>query len=357
MIYLKAEFETAAAPRTRRRIALKSKRQQKRIETAADGSPFESSGGASAQSGRDVKYHLPVLLQETLALLAPGPGKLFVDGTLGGGGHSEALLKAGAQVIGIDQDPQALAFAGERLAVFGDRFRAVRANFAETATVLDSLGIVGIDGALLDVGVSSWQLDTPERGFSFQFDGPLDMRMDPAARQTAADLVNTADADELANLFWKLGEEPASRRIAAQIVRDRAQRPLETTFDLVRSVEKVLPRRGRTHPATKVFQALRIAVNRELEVLEGALDSISARLNRGGRFGVIAFHSLEDRIVKNFFKARSAEWLDRPEWPEPRRNPDFQFRLLTSRPVVASEEEQSRNPRSRSAKLRGVEKL
>jgi len=336
MIQMIAEFEQAAAAGLRQRSPLK----------------FQRSEDQGSQP-----YHKPVLLEETLALLAPAPGKHFVDGTVGGGGHSEAFLRAGARVIGIDQDPQALAFAGERLAEFGNQFQAVRGNFSKIEALLDRSGIGGIDGALLDIGVSSWQLDTPERGFSFQEDGPLDMRMNPDAPLTAADLVNTAPAEELARIFWSLGEEPASRRIAAQIVRDRAEHPINTTFDLVHSVEKVSPRRGRAHPATKVFQALRIAVNRELEVLSTALEAFSSRLNPGGRLGVITFHSLEDRIVKTFFKTRSTEWLDRPEWPEPRRNPDFQFRLLTSKPVVASQEEQSRNPRSRSAKLRAVEKL
>jgi len=301
-----------------------------------------------------IQYHEPVLLKETLTLLAPAPGKLFVDGTLGGGGHSEALLAAGASVIGLDQDPQALEFAGRRLARYGERFRAVRSNFAEVGRVLDELGIPGIDGALLDIGVSSWQLDTPERGFSFQADGPLDMRMDPEGPVTAADLVNTAPVEELARIFREYGEESAARRVALQIEKER---PIRTTLELVAVVEKVIPRRGRISPATKVFQALRIAVNRELEVLEKALLECSARLNPGGRFAVITFHSLEDRIVKLFFRERSAEWIDKPEWPEPRRNPLYQFRLLTPKPVVASEEEINRNPRSRSAKLRGVEKL
>jgi len=308
------------------------------------------------ESPHSTPYHEPVLLGETLALLAPAPGKLFLDGTLGGGGHTEAFLKAGAQVIGLDQDPQALAFARERLAGFGEQFTAVRANFEEIERVMDEMGIAGIDGALLDIGVSSWQLDTPERGFSFQSDGPLDMRMNPDAPLSAADLVNTEPESELLRIFREYGEETAARRIAQQIVKDREARPFATTFDLVRSVEKVNPRRGRAHPATKVFQALRIAVNRELEVLDAALAAFSARLNPGGRFGVITFHSLEDRRVKTFFKAGSTEWLDRPEWPAPRRNPDFQFRLLTPKPAVASEAEQSRNPRSRSAKLRVVEK-
>ncbi len=330
MIALIAEFAASAASGQRERSLLKTER-------------FE--------------YHQPVLPAETLALLAPAPGKLFVDGTLGGGGHSEALLRTGARVIGIDQDPEALAFAGERLAAFGERFTPVRANFAEIGTVLDRLGVPGIDGALLDLGVSSRQLDAPERGFSFQREGPLDMRMNPDSAVTAADLVNTAPAGELEQIFREWGEEHAARRVAAQIVRDRARRPFVTTLDLARSVEKAIARRGPTHPATRVFQALRIAVNRELEVLPAALDAFAQRLNPGGRLAVITFHSLEDRIVKTFFRARSAEWLDRPEWPAPRRNPQFQFHLLTPKPVTASPEEQAQNPRSRSAKLRGAEAI
>lgn len=337
MIAPAAEVMEAAAPGLWRRNALKSEHPQ--------------------SSAPHVAYHEPVLLAETLALLAPAPGKLFVDGTLGGGGHTEAFLEAGAQVIGIDQDPQALAFAGERLARFGNRFTPVRANFETVGEVLNRLGIHRIDGALLDIGVSSWQLDSPERGFSFQAEGPLDMRMNPDAPLTAADLVNTAAEEELIRIFREYGEEPAARRIAQQIVRDREHRPFVTTLDLAQSVEKVNPRRGRTHPATKVFQSLRIAVNRELEVLQAALAAFSARLNPGGRFGVITFHSLEDRIVKNYFKARAQEWLDRPEWPSPRRNPDFQFRLVTGKPAIASPEEAHRNPRSRSAKLRVVEQI
>lgn len=324
------------------------------MEAAASG--LRRRNALKPQTSNSTPYHEPVLLRETLALLAPASGKLFVDGTLGGGGHTEAFLKAGAQVIGLDQDPQALAFAGERLAPFGEQFTPVRANFEEIGRVLDEMGIPGIDGALLDIGVSSWQLDTPERGFSFQENGPLDMRMNPDAPLSAADLVNTLPEGELIRIFREYGEETAARRIAQQIVKDRASRRLETTFDLVQSIEKVNPRRGRTHPATKVFQALRIAVNRELEVLDAALAGFSERLNPAGRFGVITFHSLEDRRVKTFFKTGSTEWIDRPEWPEPRRNPAYQFQLLTSKPVVASEEEQSRNPRSRSAKLRVVEK-
>jgi 16S rRNA (cytosine1402-N4)-methyltransferase len=293
-----------------------------------------------------------------LDLLAPRAGETFVDGTLGGGGHTEALLDAGARVIGLDQDPEALDFAKEnRLHRFGDRFLPVRANFARLDALLDELGVQEVDGVLLDLGVSSWQLDTPERGFSFQREGALDMRMDPEGPVTAADMVNTATAGELVRIFREYGEEPNARRIAAHIVGSRAARPFQTTMQLALAVEEVVPRRGRIHPATRVFQALRIAVNQELEVLSTVLGQAATRLRPGGRMAVITFHSLEDRMVKDFFKLRSTAELDRPEWPVPRPNPDFIFRALTRKPVIASAEEQRSNPRSRSAKLRGVEKI
>ena len=188
-------------------------------------------------------------------------------------------------------------------------------------------------------------------------DGPLDMRMNPEAAISAADLVNNASAEQLEVVLRKFGEEPAARRIAAMLVHEREQKLFRTTLELARAVERVVPRHSKTHPATRVFQALRIAVNRELEVLEEALEQFGARLASGARFGVITFHSLEDRIVKTFFKTRSAEWIDRPEWPEPRRNPQRIFKLVKSKPVVAGGDEQRNNPRSRSAKLRIVEKL
>jgi len=307
----------------------------------------------------DEFFHTPVLLKEVLEMLAPRPGETFVDGTLGGGGHAEALLEAGAHVIGLDQDPEALDFAKEekRLHRFGEKFQPVRANFSRLAAVLDELGMPEVDGVLLDLGVSSWQLDTAERGFSFQREGALDMRMDPDGPVTAADIVNTAPAAELARIFFQYGEEPNARRIAARIVGGRATRPFETTMQLALAVEEVVPRRGRIHPATRIFQALRIAVNREMEALESVLGQAAARLRPGGRMVVITFHSLEDRMVKEFFKLRSTAELDRPEWPAPRPNPDYIFRALTRKPVVASAEEQRSNPRSRSAKLRAVERI
>lgn len=303
------------------------------------------------------EYHQPVLLAEVVEALAPAAGKTIVDATLGGGGHSAALLAAGARVIGLDQDREAIAEATARLAGAGREFRAVRSNFSRVDEVLDSLGIAQIDGALLDLGVSSHQLDEPTRGFSLMADGPLDMRMDDRQPRTAADLVNACGGEELERIFREFGEEPAARRIAAKIVRERIARPFSTTAQLAATVESVVPRRGRTHPATRIFQALRIAVNRELEVLEIALEKFTARLAPGGRFAVMTFHSLEDRVVKQFFAQRSTEWLDRPEWPEPRRNPQCVFQKITRKAVVAGAAELQANPRARSAKLRVVEKL
>lgn len=311
----------------------------------------------SVVKAKRTEYHEPVLVEETVSALAPAVGKTFVDGTLGGGGHSEAMLAREATVIAIDQDPAALAFAGRRLALFGDRFKSIRGSFANAAMLLDEIGIGKIDGALLDLGVSSHQIDTPERGFSFQADGPLDMRLDPNGPITAADLVNTMSGEQLERIFREYGEEAAARKVAVKLTRERMVKPFTTTLELAGAVESVIPRRSGTHPATRVFQALRIAVNRELEALEQGLEQLTARLAPGGVFAVITFHSLEDRIVKTFFKHRCAEWLDRPEWPQPRRNPDYIFQAITRKPVVAGTAEQRRNPRSRSAKLRAVKKL
>jgi 16S rRNA (cytosine1402-N4)-methyltransferase len=306
---------------------------------------------------RAYEYHESVLLAETVARLAPAPGQVIVDGTLGGGGHAAALLAAGARVIGLDHDPEALTFAERKLAEFGDQFRAVRSSFTKAREVLEQLGIVQIDGALLDLGVSSRQFDAPERGFSFMHDGPLDMRMDPENPISAADLVNTMSGEQLEKIFRTFGEEPAARKIAAKLVRERLVRPFATTKQLADAVEAVVPRRGRTHPATRIFQALRIAVNRELEALAAGLQQFTQVLAPGGRLAVITFHSLEDRLVKVFFKERTTAFLDRPEWPAPRPNPLHIFKAITGKPVIASDAEQRANPRSRSAKLRVVERL
>ncbi|MEK0447761.1 MAG: rRNA ((1402)-N(4))-methyltransferase RsmH [Verrucomicrobiota bacterium] len=302
-------------------------------------------------------YHLPVLLREVIEHLAPGPGKVMVDCTLGGGGHSEALLESGARVIGIDQDPDALAHAGQRLSSYGEMFTAVQASFHEIEDVLRSLGVDRVDGILADLGVSSYQLDTASRGFSFQRDGALDMRMSPSNPVTAATLVNTAAEEELARIFRDFGDEPASRRVAARIVRERVVTPFSHTLQLAETVASVIPKKSRIHPATRIFQALRIAVNREYEVLDAGLEAFTRVAAPGARVGLIAFHSGEDRRVKHYFKERAQEFTDRPEWPSPRPNPLYQYRLITSRPVIAGELEQRANPRSRSAKLRVAERL
>jgi len=304
-----------------------------------------------------LRYHLPVLATETVALLQPAPGRVLVDGTFGGGGHTGALLAAGARVIALDRDPDALAHGAETLGGAGGRLTLVRSDFRRVSEVLSGLGVEKVDGLLLDLGVSSWQLDTPERGFSFRNDGPLDMRMDPGAGVTAADLVNTLSEAELADLFFRLGEEPASRRIARALVARRTREPFRTTLDLAQAVEGVVPRRGRTHPATRVFQALRMEVNDELGALREALEAAADILNPGGRLVVITFHSLEDRMVKDHLRAVSAETIDRPEWPEARPNPRRAFRLLTRRPVEPGPEELAGNPRARSARLRAAERI
>jgi 16S rRNA (cytosine1402-N4)-methyltransferase len=233
-----------------------------------------------------------------------------------------------------------------------------QANFRNADKILDELGIPAIGGALIDLGVSSRQLENAERGFSMMRNGPLDMRMDPWNQSTtAADIVNNYSEEQLTQLFRDLGEEPAARRIAGVIVKTRKTTPFRETLSLARAIEKVVGRHGRRHPATQAFQALRMEVNDELGALEQGLRVLTSRLETGARIAVISFHSLEDRIVKNFFRDRSREWLDRPEWPEPQRNPEYSLNLITSKPIEPGEDEQRANPRSRSAKLRVAEKL
>ena len=310
-----------------------------------------------AQEMEDFTYHRPVLAAEVMELLAPRPSSLVVDATCGGGGHTEAILKSGADVLALDQDPEAIQHATDRLARFGRRVTLRQANFRHADKILDELGITTIGGALLDLGVSSRQLENAERGFSVMRNGPIDMRMDPRNVLTAADIVNNYSEEQLTRLFRDLGEEPAARRIASFIVKARKSAPFRETLSLARAIEKVVERHGRRHPATQVFQALRMEVNDELGALTGGLRVLTGRLETGARIAVITFHSLEDRIVKNFFRDRSREWLDRPEWPAPRRNPEYDLKLITPKPVGPAEDEQRANPRSRSAKLRVAEKI
>src|SRR6266498_2854222 len=282
--------------------------------------------------------HVPVLLSEVLDGLAPRSGGHYLDGTLGGGGHAAAVLEASApngRLLGIDADPAALAAAGTRLAAFGERATLAHGNFRDIGRLAHEHGFEQIDGLLLDLGVSSHQIDTPERGFSFAVDAPLDMRLDPTGGETAADLVNGTPEGELADLIYRYGEERGSRRIA-------------TTGELADLVARALGgRRGKIHPATRTFQALRIAVNRELESLEMALPQAVELLAPGGRIAVISFHSLEDRIVKLFFRAESGYG----------GVGQARLQIVTKKPIEATEQEARTNPRSRSAKLRIAERV
>ena len=290
--------------------------------------------------------HVPVMTAEVLQYLLPARGGVFVDCTVGLGGHSQALLEAGAsRVIGLDRDRDALARAQQTLAPWGTRVDLVHADYRDCDAVLSARGIDLVDGALADLGVSSLQFDAPGRGFSFQRDEPLDMRMDQSDGETAADLVARATEEELADAIFQYGEERFSRRIARALVQARQDARIDTTGALAAIVRRSIPRRGpmRIDPATRTFQALRIWVNRELDGLDRFLESLVHRLHAGARLAVIAFHSLEDRIVKHTFRA-----LDRR---------DGLVTVLTKRPLVAGEDEVRRNPRARSAKLRVAERM
>ncbi|WP_367875026.1 16S rRNA (cytosine(1402)-N(4))-methyltransferase RsmH [Luteolibacter sp. Populi] len=302
-------------------------------------------------------YHLPVLPAEVDEWMQAGEGMVIIDGTLGGGGHSEAFLKAGAMVIGVDRDPEALAFAGKRLAKYGSRFRTWLGNFADLRDIPEVRGDGKPDRLLLDLGVSSRQLDAAERGFSFRGAGPLDMRMGPACPFDAAHVVNTWSDAELVKILRELGEEPQAKKIVAAIVKRRAVRKFETTTDLAECIEKTIGRHGKIHPATKTFQAIRMLVNDELGSLQRALENSVHVLKPGGRLLVITFHSLEDRMVKQFMQHRAKPYIDRPDWPEQRPNPDWCFRLPVRKAIAAGEQEIRTNPRARSAKLRVAELL
>ena len=306
--------------------------------------------------------HLSVLPDEVIRFLDPADGKTYLDGTLGGGGHSSLILEKapGAFLIGIDRDQTALAAAGARLAIYGDHVHLLHGDFADIAEHLSTLGITELDGFILDLGVSSYQLDTRERGFSFQQDARLDMRMDASGGETAADLVNTLPEAELERIISEYGEERWAKRIASFIVKERAESSIATTFRLVDIIKGAVPKAKwdeRIHPATRTFQALRIAVNTELESLERGMRAALDLLKPDGRGVIISFHSLEDRIVKHIFK----------EYAEgctcPRQLPICvcgnlpRVKILTGRPIMATAAETAENSRARSAKLRAVVKL
>ena len=304
-------------------------------------------------------HHESVLAREVVQLLAPSPGKLLLDGTLGGGGHSELLLAAGARVIGIDKDPRALAAASARLARYGEAFRAVRADFRDAKNVLSALGLAGVDGALVDLGVSSPQLDDPTRGFSFREAGPLDMRMGEEG-ETVAELLARVDERELARILDEYGEEPFARPVARAIKRAVDGGEELDTARLAEVVAGAIPRKAwpkRIHPATRTFQALRIAVNDELGALAQWLESLPSLLNPGGRAATIAFHSLEDRMVKERFRALTQACTCPRDFPVCACGATASFAQVTRKAVQADDDEVAANPRARSARLRVVERL
>ena len=299
-------------------------------------------------SDEEMSRHTPVMFNEVISYLKLLPGKVIVDCTVGEGGHSEGILRKitpGGHLIGIDQDDDALSISRLRLSPFEGSFTLVQENFQNVRDVLKRLSLDAMDGIVLDLGISTMQLITPERGFSFQNEGPLNMRMDKRAQITAFDLVNNLSEEELANLIFTFGEERYSRRIARSIVAQRKSQPVATTKQLANIVLDAVPyadRFKRIHPATRTFQALRIAVNRELEVLQTALTEAIDLLNPGGRMCVISFHSLEDRIVKHEFRAQAK---------------NGRVKILTKKPLLPTEQEITENAKSRSAKLRVIEKI
>lgn len=305
-------------------------------------------------------HHISVLLNECIDNLNIKPDGIYVDGTMGGGGHSLEIAKrlTTGRLICIDQDPNAHEAAGKRLAEYKDRITFVRDNFGNIKSILDSLGIEKIDGMLLDIGVSSHQLDEAERGFSYQQDAPLDMRMNPDRPFSAYDVVNGYDEDELDRVIFTYGEERWARRIAQFIVKERENKPIETTGELVDIIKKAVPKGARKdgpHPAKRTFQAIRIEVNGELDVLQRAIDEVAARLAVGGRLCIITFHSLEDRIVKEAFRKQENPCICPPQFPVCVCGKKPLGRVITRKPILPSKEELEENPRSRSAKLRVLE--
>lgn len=308
-------------------------------------------------------HHIPILRDTVVSLLAPQRGGTFVDGTLGGGGHAEAVLERlpeGGRLYGIDRDGAAIEAASLRLARFGEAFTAIRGNFFDMKRLLAGQGVMEADGILLDLGVSSHQLDTPERGFSYHEDAPLDMRMDPSAPLSAYDVVNGYPAEALARIIREYGEERYAMRVANAIVREREKAPLDSTVRLAEIVKRAMPapaRREQQHPARRTFQALRIEVNGELAGLSDALTDAHDLLRSGGVLAVITFHSLEDRIVKQAFKTFENPCTCDPRAPICTCGKKPTARMLTKKPIVAGEAELKENPRARSAKLRAIQKL
>ncbi|HVP04793.1 MAG TPA: 16S rRNA (cytosine(1402)-N(4))-methyltransferase RsmH [Dehalococcoidia bacterium] len=309
-------------------------------------------------SPRDTLLHVSVLLDEALQYLAVQPGGRYVDCTLGAGGHARAIMHAsapGGLLLGIDADPHAIEFARDTLHEYADSVQLVNGNFRDLKMIAGSRNFIPVHGVLFDLGISSMQLAQAGRGFSFQTEAPLDMRFSEKQSVSAADIVNEFQEDALANLIWEFGEERFSRRIAKAIVQAR---PLRTTTQLANVISRLQPdRHSRIHPATRTFQALRIAVNDELSSLASALEQATEILGAGGRLAVISFHSLEDRIVKQFMQRESRDCVCPPEQPTCTCGHTATLRILTKRPVTPGAEELARNPRSRSARLRAAERL
>ena len=314
-------------------------------------------------SGENQFSHISVLLNETVDQLCVKPGGIYVDGTLGGGGHSYEIagrLQGQGRLIGIDQDAAAIRAAGERLAEFGDMVTIVRSNYCHMKEVLREQKIDGVDGIMLDLGVSSYQLDTAERGFSYMEDAPLDMRMDQRGSKTARDIVNDYSEMELYRIIRDYGEDKFAKNIAKHIVREREKAPIETTAQLSEIIKGAIPMKVRMtggHPAKRTFQAIRIELNRELEVLQDTLEEMIGLLNDEGRICIITFHSLEDRIVKSIFRKAENPCTCPPEFPVCMCGKVSQGRVISKKPILPSSQELEENPRAHSAKLRVAEKI
>ena len=310
-----------------------------------------------------VSFHTPVMLEKVLQSLRCKPGGIYVDGTLGGGGHARVILENTAPdglLIGIDRDDDALLESEKRLQPFGQRKILIKGNFADIGEILTNLNIRKVDGILLDLGVSSHQLDTADRGFSFSLDAPLDMRMDQSSRYRAYDLVNLSPEKELRKVIRDYGEEPMAGRIARAILAKRASAPIRTTIELADVVCRAVRRQGvrkKVHPATRTFQAIRIAVNQELSNLSTAMDAGIDQLGQGGRFSIISFHSLEDRIVKETFRSWEGRCQCPPGLPVCQCQREAKLRVLTRKPLRPEASESETNPRARSARLRTAEKI